>query len=146
MPRNKEGTVSDETPKGEPHPTILVIDDDRLVLGVCTAVLEGHGYRAVMATHGQAGLAMALRERPVLILLDIRMPGMDGYEVCRQVRADPRLRHTPIVLMTAMTEPDLERKGADAGATVSLRKPFDAEQIINTVDQVLGRTPRSEPS
>jgi CheY-like chemotaxis protein len=140
-----DGRMSDETPARETRPTILLIDDDRLVLGVCTAALEGHGYRVVMATHGQAGIAMAQRERPALILLDIMMSGMDGFEVCRHLRADPALRHTPIILMTAMKEPELEAKGAAAGATLSIRKPFDPGQIVNTVERALGRKLGSEP-
>ncbi len=130
---------SSETTAGDVRPTILCIDDDRLVLGVCTAALEKHGYRVVMATHGQAGIAMAQREQPALILLDIMMPSMDGFEVCRKLRADPAFRHTPIVLLTAMSEPDLEAKGAEAGATLSFRKPFNSEQIVSTVDKVLRR-------
>jgi CheY-like chemotaxis protein len=134
--------MSGETPAGGSRPTILCIDDDRLVLGVCTSALEAHGYRVVMATHGQAGIAIAQKERPDLILLDIRMPGMDGFEVCKQLRTDPTLRHTPIVLMTAMALPDLEAKGLEAGATLSIRKPFNPEQVVSTVEQLLGR-PRS---
>ena len=102
--------MSDEAPAGGTRPTILLVDDDRLVLGVCSAALEDHGYRVVMATHGQAGIAMAQHERPALILLDIMMADMDGFEVCRHLRADPALRHTPIILMTAMKEPELEAK------------------------------------
>ncbi len=137
--------MSDETPPEGPRPTILCVDDDRLVLGVCTSALEAHGYRVLMATHGKAGIAMAEKEHPALILLDIMMPGIDGYEVCRQLRAAPVFHHTPIILMTAMNEPDLEAKGAAAGATLSLRKPFDPEQIVSTIEQVLGRKGNPEP-
>ncbi len=120
--------------------TVLCIDDDRLVLGVCTNVLEARGYRVVMATHGRAGIAIAKKERPDLIILDIMMPGMDGFEVCKQLRADPGLCHTPILIMTAMSLPDLEAKGIEAGATLSIRKPFNPDQVASTVDQVLGRS------
>ena len=101
--------------------------------------MEAQGYRVVMATHGRAGVAIAKKEKPALIILDIMMPGMDGFEVCKQLRADPALRHTPIVIMTAMSLPDLEAKGIEAGATLSIRKPFNPDQVVNTVDQVLGR-------
>lgn len=131
--------MSTEVSAASTRPTILLVDDDRLVLGVCSAALEDHGYRVVMATHGQAGIAMAQRERPALILLDIMMPDMDGFEVCRHLRADPALRHTPIILMTAMKEPELEAKGAEAGATLSIRKPFNPEQVISAVERVLSK-------
>jgi CheY-like chemotaxis protein len=126
------------------RPTVLCIDDDRLVLGVCTRVLEEHGYRVVMATHGRAGIAIAKTERPALILLDVVMPFMDGFETCKLLRAEPALRHTPIVLLTASESPDLEAKGAAAGATLSVRKPFNSEQIVATVEHILGRKREAE--
>jgi len=138
--------MSDAVSTNQGRPTVLCIDDDRLVLGVCTTALEAHGYRVVMATNGRAGIAIAEKERPALILLDIVMPGMDGFDVCRQLRADPAFRHTPIVIMTAMNEPDLEAKGAEAGATLSIRKPFDPEQVVSTVDQCLGKMGNSTRS
>ena len=131
--------MSDETPAQGTRPTILCVDDDPLVLGVCRTALEDRGYRVVIAIDGRAGIALAQKEPPVLILLDIMMRGMDGFEVCRQLRADPVFRHTPIVLMTAMNAPDLEAKGAEAGATLSIDKVIDPGQIVNTVEQVLGR-------
>jgi two-component system sensor histidine kinase ChiS len=134
-----EGGTSPARPQ-----TILCIDDDRLVLGVCTSALEAHGYRVVTATDGLAGMEMAKQERPGVILLDVMMPGMSGFEVCQLMRTDPDLRETPIVLMTAMGLPDLEAKGAEAGATLSLRKPFNPEQIVSTVEQVLARKGSSE--
>jgi CheY-like chemotaxis protein len=133
--------MRDESPVWGTRPTILCVDDDPLVLGVCSMALEHRGYRVVMATQGRAGIAIAQIERPALILLDVMMPGMDGFEVCRHLRADPALRHTPIILMTAMKEPELETKGVEAGATLSIRKPFDPGVIVNTVDQALGRKP-----
>jgi CheY-like chemotaxis protein len=131
--------MADDVSKDRDRPTVLCIDDDRLVLGICTSVLEGRGYRVVMATHGRAGIAIAEKEHPALILLDVLMPGMDGFEVCRQLRGLPALQHTPIDIMTAMNEPNLEVKGIEAGATLSIRKPFDPEQIVNAVEQFLGR-------
>lgn len=131
--------MSSEILAGGSRPTILCIDDDRLVLGICTGALEGRGYRVVMATHGRAGIEVAKKERPDLILLDIMMPDMDGFEVCRCLRAEPNLLHTPIVLLTAMSKPDLETQGADAGATLTLRKPFSPDQVVQTVEDLLGR-------
>jgi CheY-like chemotaxis protein len=128
-----------ETLSGGSRPTILCVDDDRLVLGICTGALEARGYRVVMATHGRAGIEAAKKERPNLILLDIMMPDMDGFEVCRCMRAEPDLLHTPIVLLTAMNKPDLESQGADAGATLTIRKPFSPDQVVQTVENLLGR-------
>ncbi len=71
---------------------------------------------------------------------------MDGFEVCRRLRADPASEHTPIILLTAMNDLDLERKAAAAGATLCLRKPFDPEQVVRAVEQVLGREARPPAS
>lgn len=122
--------------------TILCIDDDRLVLGVCASALEACGYRVVMATHGMAGIEAAKKGRPDLILLDILMPGMDGLEVCRQLRADADFRDTPIILLTASTDPGLGEEGTRAGATLVMRKPFGADVIVETADRALGRKRR----
>ncbi len=72
------------------------------------------------------------------------MPGLDGFEVCRQLRAEPGLQHTPIILLTALNAPALEAKGAAVGATHSLHKPFGIERVVRTVEQTLGRSPRPE--
>ncbi len=121
--------------------TILCIDDDRLVLSVCHDALEDQGYRVLTAADGLAGIEVAMRERPDLILLDVMMPGMDGFEVCEVLRTNPALRETPIVLLTALRRPDLESKGAEAGATLTMPKPFGSELIVSAVEHVLGQQP-----
>ncbi len=121
----------------EPQRTILCIDDDRLVLSVCHDALEDQGYRVLTATDALAGIALAKQDRPDLILLDVLMPGMDGFEVCELMRADPDLRETPIVLLTAMSIPELESRGAEVGATLTMRKPFGPERIVSTVERML---------
>ena len=126
-------------------PTILCIDDDRLVLSVCYDGLTEQGYGVLTATDGQAGIDTAKKERPDLILLDVLMPGIDGLEVCRWLRAEPTLRDTPIVLLTALNDPELDAKGRQAGANLTMRKPFGPGLIISNVDKVLGRKPRPRP-
>jgi len=120
-------------------PTVLWIDDDRLVLGACVPVLERHGYRVLIATDGTTGVAAARQERPDVILLDVMMPTMTGFEVCQQLRADPRLKDTPIILLTALEDAGVETMGKKAGATTTLRKPFGPEYIIEFLGKVLPR-------
>ncbi len=122
-----------------PQQTILCIDDDQLVLSVCHDALEDQGYRVLTATDGLAGIEIAKQSRPDLILLDVLMPGMDGFEICGLMRADPDLQETPIILLTAMANPDLQAKGAAVGATFSMRKPFGPERIVSTVERFLGQ-------
>lgn len=120
-------------------PTILCIDDDRIVLSFCSDALERQGFRVLIAADGPAGIETATRERPDLILLDVMMPGMTGLDVCRRLRTQPALRDTPIVLLTASDDPDLGAKARDAGATSSMRKPYGPGNIISTIEQALGR-------
>ena len=119
--------------------TILWIDDDRLLLGACAPVLERNGYRVLIATDGAEGIATANQERPEVILLDVMMPTMTGFEVCQQLRADPNLKATPIILLTALEDMGVCTMGQKAGATTTLRKPFGPEYIAEFLDKVLGR-------
>lgn len=129
-----------EMPPARPRPTaILCIDDDRIVLSFCSDALERQGFRTLVANDGPAGIEAAKRERPDLILLDVMMPGMGGLETCRLLRAEPAIRDTPIILLTATDDPDVGAKGRQAGATATVRKPFGSGNIINAVEQALGR-------
>ena len=125
-------------PASAKPPTVLCMDDDQLILGVCRNALEDRGYRTLVATDGLAGIEVAMKERPDLILLDVMMPGMDGFEVCALLRADPNLKDTTIILLTAMNLPDLDRKGVEAGATLTMRKPFSPAVVAETVARALG--------
>jgi CheY-like chemotaxis protein len=120
-------------------PTVLCIDDDRIVLSYCSDALERQGLRTLVASDGPSGIEIAKRERPDLILLDVMMPGMTGLEVCRRLRTEPALKETPILLLTASDDPDIEFRGREAGATSSMRKPFGSANIISAVEQALGR-------
>ena len=126
-------------------PTVVWIDDDRLVLGTCTPVLERHGYRVLVVTDGAAGIATAKQDRPDAILVDVMMPGMTGFEVCQQLRADPRWKFTPIILLTALEDAGVGTMGNKVGATTTLRKPFDPEYIAEFLNKTLGRTHAPPP-
>jgi DNA-binding response OmpR family regulator len=120
--------------------TILCIDDDRLLLGMFSDALEAQGYRTLLATAGAAGIEIAKKSTPDLIVLDVVMPEMDGIEVCRRFRAEPRLAETPIILLTAVADPDIEAKGRAAGATLTVRKPFGPALVVSIIHEILGRT------
>ena len=116
---------------------MLWIDDDPLLLGLCVGVLERHGYRVLAATDGMAGIAAAHREHPDVILLDVLMPTLTGFEVCRQLRRDPHLTDTPIILLTALPDAEVGRTGKQVGATATLRKPSDPAAVVAFLDTVL---------
>ena len=126
-------------PRAARPTTVLWIDDDRLVLGTCAPVLERHGYRVLVATDGATGIATAKQERPDVILLDVMMPTMTGFEVCQQVRADPTLKDTPIILLTALEDQGVRTMGEKAGATTTLRKPFGPEDVVDFLNKLVGR-------
>ncbi len=120
--------------------TVLWIDDDRLLLGACVPVLERQGYRVVAVTDGAAGIASAQQEQPDVILLDVMMPAMTGFEVCKQLRADPKLKDLPIVLLTVLEDAGVGVMGTKAGATTLLAKPFDPAYIVEVLAKILDRT------
>ncbi len=117
---------------------ILVCDDDPVVRQLLQVNLELEGSEVLLSEDGEMGVRVAQSERPDLIILDVMMPGMDGYEVCEKLRKLEATRDIPIVFLSAMTgKADIE-KGKMCGVTRYLTKPFDSEQLIDALDEVLG--------
>ena len=112
--------------------TILVVDDDPGVVEMVISALEYVGYNAAGAVDGEA-VTLARRLRPALILLDMRMPHMDGAEVSKRLRADPRTAHIPIVVMSA--EDRVRGNGLPRPFDGALPKPFDVSQLYATVQR-----------
>jgi CheY-like chemotaxis protein len=117
---------------------ILAIDDDELVLLSLAELLEGEGYAVTTAPGGTAGLAAASAASYDLVLLDLVMPGMSGFEVCRALRALPAYRVVPIVMLTAKSAPADREQGLAAGATLFLPKPIPPDTLLQTVREALG--------
>ena len=127
-------------PTYAPRPmTILWIDDDRLLLTFGRDILERHGYQVRTAPDGPSGIAVAAEDPPDLIILDVVMPDMTGYEVCRRLRAEPGLQDTPVLLLTSLQDPQVDVLGRGIGETFTMSKPSDPELIVNIVGQVLGQ-------
>ena len=124
---------------------VLCIDDDRLLLGLVKDAIEIHGFEALTATDGPSGLALAKAHRPDIVLVDVMMPKMSGFEVCQHLRADPTLKGTPIIIFTAMADPDLKTKGHEAGANLSIPKPFNPTQIIVLIKKALELKAKGPP-
>jgi two-component system cell cycle response regulator len=104
---------------------ILVIDDTEPNIRLLEAKLTAEYYEVITAPDGPSGLAAAVRERPDIVLLDVMMPGMDGFEVCKRLKADPATRHIPVVLVTALDGRRDRLNGLEAGADDFLTKPID---------------------
>ncbi len=100
-------------------------------------VLRGKGYQVIEASNGTEALARLKGREAHLILTDINMPGMDGIELTRRVRAMPEFKFVPIVLLTTESHPEKRQEGKAAGATAWIVKPFDPEQLLAVVKKVL---------
>jgi DNA-binding response OmpR family regulator len=117
--------------------TILVVDDDLRTLKLVGLVLDQEGYNVVAAESGEEGLEKARTENPDLIVLDILMPGLTGYEVVQRVRADPQTARVPILMLTAKSGLDDQMTGYEVGADDYLTKPFHREELVSRVESVL---------
>lgn len=119
---------------------ILIIDDDIDTLKLVGLMLERQGYRIAVASNGTLGISRAAVEKPDLILLDVMMPDLDGYEVTRRLRSDPALAHIPIIMFTAKSMVDDKVAGFEAGVDDYLTKPTHPAELTAHVKAVLSRT------
>ena len=114
---------------------ILIIDDEEDVVRVLTIRLEALGYKVISAADGLAGLEKVRSEKPDLALLDIMLPKLDGYKVCRMIKFDENLKNIPIIMLTAKAA-DLDRNlGRDVGANEYLTKPFDPDKLVALIQK-----------
>lgn len=109
--------------------TILVIDDEMITRTTLAALLEKPNFRVELAEDGLQGLELARKITPDVILLDVMMPHMDGFETCKHIRADNKIGEVPIIMITALDERDMMLKGLEAGADDFLSKPFDSLEL-----------------
>ncbi|MES2017937.1 MAG: response regulator [Pseudomonadota bacterium] len=118
-----------QQPELHPHGDILVVDDTASSRQLLTELLRGVGYRVRQAPNGELALWSATEQAPELILLDVRMPGLDGYAVCRRLKALDALREVPVIFLSAYTDTDDKLKGFEAGGVDFISKPFQFEEV-----------------
>ena len=123
---------------------ILVVDDEPDILSVLVYHLSREGYRVTTAVNGQGALTMADAERPDLIILDLMLPGMDGYEVLQRLRRADRTNAIPVILLTARRAEDERVRGFEVGADDYITKPFSARELTLRVGALLRRA-KAEP-
>ena len=116
--------------------SILVVEDDRNIADLLRIYLEKEGYRVVLAYDGQEGIAAFQRENPDLVLLDIMLPVVDGWNVCKQIR---QFSQVPIIMLTAKSETDDKVLGLKIGADDYITKPFEMKEVLARVEAVLRR-------
>ena len=123
---------------------ILAADDEPHILRVVKDKLSNAGLTVLTAVNGEEALQTALREKPDLILLDVMMPKMNGFDVCRKLRAEKSFATTPILLLTARGQEVDKKMGLEAGATEYITKPFSPRQLLQTVMEKLGMATGTE--
>ena len=122
--------------------TILIIDDDIDTLKLVGIMLERKGFRILASTTGEKGLQLANKEHPDLVLLDVMIPDINGYEIARSIRTNPATENTPIIMFTARSQVDDKVEGLEAGADAYITKPARPRELFAQVNSVLKRAPQ----
>ncbi|MEE9166117.1 MAG: response regulator [Candidatus Neomarinimicrobiota bacterium] len=118
--------------------TVLIVDSEEEVVSAVTERLEKRGMNVIGAADGIQGLNMARSKSPDLILLEVLLPKLDGYHVCRLLKFDQRFRQIPIIIVTAKRSERDEKVGLEAGADKFLSKPFKISQLLPLIDELIG--------
>lgn len=119
---------------------ILVAEDERDIRDLVSFTLQYAGYDVISASNGEEALQLAMKEKPDLILSDVRMPKMTGYEVCKRLKADPEMQHIPVVFLSAKGQEAEVQTGLAVGATDYLLKPFAPDQLMARVAEILAKS------
>ena len=118
---------------------ILVVDDEVDLVKTIRFPLEMEGYAVLVSHNGEDALNQARKENPDLILLDIMLPKLDGYKVCRLLKFDERYKHIPILMLTAKTQEKYKILGMETGADEYITKPFDIDELVEKVKSYLNK-------
>ncbi len=116
---------------------ILLIEDEEELVTMMRMRLQASGYEMISASDGEEGLEKVQEGKPDLILLDIVMPKLDGWSLCRQLKSDAQAKDIPIIMVTASGNKDLVEKCREAGADDLVVKPFDADDLLNKISECL---------
>lgn len=117
---------------------ILIIEDEPYMVELLKTRLEANNYEVIVAYDGMEGWRKARNEYPDLILLDIMLPGMDGFKICKLLKHDVRYRNVPIIMLTARANKEDMMMGKEAGADAYIAKPFDSKLLIQKIEELLG--------
>jgi len=119
---------------------ILVVDDEIQLIELVQIRLEADGYEVITANDGEEGLEKAKSEKPDLILLDVMMPKMDGYQACSLLKNDEQTKNIPVILFTGKAQEDFEDVGKKAGADAFITKPFDPPELLAKIEELLKKS------
>ena len=118
--------------------TVLIIEDEKLIIVSTQMVLEAAGFRVESAVNGEEGIQKARSIRPDLVLLDIMMPGIDGWETLTRLKRDPETSGIPVIIFTAREHSRGHQKSTEMGAADYFRKPFEPDELIELVEKHVG--------
>ncbi len=124
-----------------PKNKVLIIDDEKLIVKATSLVIRLAGYEILSAYDGKSGIALAKKVKPDLILLDIMMPGMDGWQVLKILKESPDVSDIPVIIFTAKEYIRGKEKSVEAGAVDYVTKPFEPDELIDAITRVLGSGP-----
>ena len=117
---------------------ILVVDDEIYIVHILDFSLGMEGYEVITALDGEQALEKLKTEKPDLIVLDIMMPKLDGYEVCKAIKSSPETRHIPVILLSAKGRNVDQKLGFDVGADDYITKPFSPRKLVERINAILG--------
>ena len=137
MSDKKEHQIDPSQSADPADPVVLLVDDNDLNLQTLYGTLEGQGYQLLIARSGEDALRIAARAKPDLILLDVMMPGIDGYETCTRLKADENTANSVIIFLTALQSTEEKVRGLSLGAVDFITKPFDPDEIVARVSRHL---------
>ena len=123
-----------------PKKRILIVEDQAMIVNMLRMRLEANDYEVITAGDGQEGLEKAHKENPSLIILDIMLPKMDGYQVCQLLKADPKYKAIPIVISSGRTPQEVRRMSKKVGADALVSKPFEAEELLSKMKELLEKS------
>ena len=116
---------------------ILVIDDDPTILKLTQGVLNSNGYEVLTCAEAPAGLELAMKQNPDLIILDVMMPVINGFNICRLMKSDQGYKHIPIILLTSRSAENDRKIGTEVGADAYFAKPFKTDELLGKVRELL---------
>ncbi|HTY08556.1 MAG TPA: response regulator [Candidatus Edwardsbacteria bacterium] len=117
---------------------VLIVDDDSSILFLISEVLSRNNYEPLLAYNGKEAMDLVRVHRPALVVLDIMMPGINGFEVCKKIKGDPELKDTRIILLTAKTKAADIQLGLAAGAESYFTKPFKIAELLAKIKELIG--------
>ena len=122
------------------HESVLIVDDEPAITAALMTRLQACGYQVYHALNGLAALEATQMHQPDVIILDIRMPDIDGFDVCRRLKANPDHAHIPVIFLSADIQDSARKRAFDAGASAYLSKPYESSEVIKTIEKVTSET------